>query len=52
MYPSNTNPVFDSCMSLFDASNAEDPRIEEAKGQKWPKELLYAKRMSGMLSRF
>ncbi len=39
-------------MSLFDASNAEDSRIEEAEGQKWPKELLYAKRMSDMLSRF
>lgn len=39
-------------MALFDASNAEDPRVEEIEGQKWPKELLYAKRMSCMLSRF
>lgn len=35
-------------MALFDAANAEDPNQDE--GQ--PKELLYARRMSHMLSRF
>lgn len=39
---------FERAIALFDAANAEDPNQDE--GQ--PKELLYAKRMSGMLGRF
>lgn len=35
-------------IALIDAANSEDPRREEGE----PKELLYAKRMSGMLERF
>lgn len=39
---------FNQAISLFDAANALDPNSEE--GQ--PKELLYARRMTGMIGRF
>ena len=39
---------FREAIASFDAANAEDPNLED--GQ--PKELLYARRMSGMLERF
>lgn len=39
-------------MRLFDAANATDLRLEVADGKEWPKELLYAHRMSEMLMRF
>ena len=39
-------------MSLIDAANSEDPNIEIADGQEWPKELLYSQRMSDMLERY
>ena len=39
---------FNRAMALFDAANAEDPNQDE--GQ--PKELLYAKRMTDMITRF
>ncbi|SFN47587.1 protein of unknown function [Formivibrio citricus] len=45
-------PRFESCLSRFDAANAEDPRSEFAEGRNWPKELLYGRRMSAMLARF
>lgn len=37
---------------LFDAANAEDPNMEEADGKTYPKELLYARRMSRKLDDF
>lgn len=37
---------------LFDAANAEDPNKEEADGKTYPKELLYARRMSRKLDDF
>lgn len=40
--------LFTRAIALIDAANSEDPRREEGE----PKELLYAKRMSGMLDRF
>lgn len=43
---------FDRAIALFDAANAEDPNQEIAEGKSWPKELLYAQRMSEMLGRF
>ena len=43
---------FDRAIALFDAANAQDPNIESADGCDWPKELLYAQRMSDMLERF
>ncbi len=39
---------FDRAIALFDAANAQDPNQDE--GQ--PKELLYAKRMTGMIGRY
>lgn len=43
---------FEQTIALFDAANAADPNLEDAGGQLRPKELLYAERMSEMLSRF
>ncbi len=43
---------FDRAIALFDAANAEDPNQEAADGKAWPKELLYAQRMTEMLARF
>lgn len=43
---------FERAIALFDAANSEDPNQEEAGGRVWPKELLYATRMTEMLERF
>lgn len=43
---------FDRAIARFDAAHAEDPNQETAEGKEYPKELLYANRMSAMLSRF
>jgi len=43
---------FERAIQLFDAANSEDPNQETADGRAWPKELLYAERMSEMLQRF
>lgn len=43
---------FERAIARFDAANAEDPNREPADGREWPKELLYAERMSAMLDRF
>ena len=42
----------DRAIALFDAANALDPRRESDGEKDWPKELLYAHRMSAMLERF
>lgn len=42
----------DRAIALFDAANAQDPRRERDGNEDVPKELLYARRMSGMLERF
>ncbi|HUW38315.1 MAG TPA: DUF4202 domain-containing protein [Rhodocyclaceae bacterium] len=39
-------------IALFDAANGEDPNIETEAGRRYPKELLYAQRMSAMIERF
>ena len=40
-------------LSLIDQANHEDPNREvDAEGREWPKEHLYAERMSNMLERF
>ncbi|MGE5469968.1 MAG: DUF4202 domain-containing protein [Bacteroidota bacterium] len=39
---------FNKAIALFDAANAEDPNQDEG----LPKELLYSRRMSGMIVRF
>lgn len=43
---------FDRAIARFDALNAEDPNRELADGREYPKELLYAERMSAMLQRY
>lgn len=43
---------FEQAIARFDAANAEDPNREIADGSEYPKELLYAHRMSAMLERF
>ena len=43
---------FNRAIARFDAANAQDPNREPANGKEYPKELLYAERMSAMLDRF
>jgi hypothetical protein len=43
---------FERAIGRFDAANAEDPNTEALAGKEYPKELLYARRMSEMLERF
>ena len=44
---------FNHTVSLIDASNSEDPNREvDETGKSWPKELLYAQRMSDILQRY
>lgn len=46
-------PRFERAIALFDAANAEDPRLDTGPdGKPVPRELLYAQRMSEMLDRF
>lgn len=47
-----TQQAFDDVVKMMDAANSEDPNIETADGKEWPKELLYANRMSEMLERY
>jgi len=47
-----TQQAFEQAVSLMDAANSEDPNRETADGKEWPKELLYAHRMSDMLERY
>ena len=47
-----TQQAFEQAVSLIDAANSEDPNRETADGREWPKELLYAHRMSDMLERY
>jgi len=48
----NDHVRFNDAIALFDTANAEDPNRETADGREYPKELLYAQRMSGMLERY
>jgi hypothetical protein len=43
---------FAAAIERFDAVNAEDPNTEQAEGRAWPRELLYARRMTERLERF
>lgn len=43
---------FKRAIACFDALNAEDPNRETIDGKEYPKELLYAERMSTMLRRY
>src|SRR6185295_17134879 len=37
---------FEAAVRRFDQENSRDPNMEEAEGQSWPRELLYARRLS------
>jgi len=46
------NARFAQAIAKFDAANAQDPNKEVFEGKEYPKELIYAQRMSDMLQRF
>lgn len=43
---------FNHTIAAFDAINAQDPNSQTIDGEKYPKELLYAQRLSEMLERY
>ncbi|HZV55641.1 MAG TPA: DUF4202 domain-containing protein [Rhodocyclaceae bacterium] len=44
---------FERAIALFDAANAEDPRMDKASdGTEVPRELLYSQRMTDMIGRY
>jgi hypothetical protein len=47
-----TFDLFDAAIAAFDQANAEDPNKEIADGKEYPKELLYAQRMTEMQERY
>lgn len=44
--------IYQSAIAAFDAANGEDPNKEAADGKEYPKELLYALRMTEMQERY
>ena len=45
--------IFDKAIKLIDAANSEDPnQVSDEQDKVWPKELLYAHRMSDILQRY
>lgn len=48
----SSQQTFAKALASFDALNKLDPNTEIVDGRQYPKELLYAERMSAMLSRF
>ena len=47
-----TRKCYQAAIATFDQANAEDPNSELADGKEYPKELLYAQRMSEMQERY
>ncbi|SEM76734.1 DUF4202 domain-containing protein [Nitrosomonas marina] len=47
-----TDKRFNIAIAMIDAVNSEDPNMETSDDKNWPKELLYAQRMSQMLERY
>ena len=43
--------AFDEAIRRIDESNSEDPNREEADGRSYPKEVLYAQRMTAWVER-
>ncbi|WP_298366133.1 DUF4202 domain-containing protein [uncultured Lutibacter sp.] len=43
---------FKKAIELFDKANAQDPNIEVFEGKEFPKELIYAERMTAQLDKF
>ncbi len=50
--PGKSTSRYRVALSLFDAANAEDPTREEVEGVSYPRELLYARRMTERLESF
>ncbi len=47
-----TQQRYQAAIAAFDQANAEDPNKEMANGKEYPKELLYAQRMTEMQERY
>ena len=47
-----TEKLYQAAIAAFDKANAEDPNVEVADGRQYPKELLYAQRMTEMQERY
>lgn len=47
-----TQNHYQAAIAAFDQANSEDPNKEKADGKEYPKELLYAQRMSEMQERY
>jgi hypothetical protein len=47
-----TNKHYQAAIAAFDQANSQDPNKEMADGREYPKELLYAQRMSEMQERY
>lgn len=47
-----TQQIFQAALAAFDRANAEDPNMEMSEGREYPKELLYALRMTEMQERY
>lgn len=43
---------YQAAINAFDQANSQDPNVEIADGREYPKELLYAQRMSDMQERY
>ena len=43
---------YQAAIAAFDKANSEDPNLETSDGKEYPKELLYAQRMTEMQERF
>jgi hypothetical protein len=48
----NSTKLYQSAIAAFDEANAEDPNMERVDGRDYPKELLYAWRMTAMQERY
>ncbi|MBU3903733.1 MAG: DUF4202 domain-containing protein, partial [Gammaproteobacteria bacterium] len=44
--------LYQAAIAAFDKANSEDPNLEVFEGKTYPKELLYAQRMTDMQERF
>lgn len=44
--------LYQAAIAAFDKANSEDPNLEVFEGKTWPKELLYAQRMTEMQERY
>lgn len=47
-----TQEQYQAAITAFDQANTEDPNKETAGGREYPRELLYAQRMTAMLERY